>query len=168
MNESCVFTIFLWHWSLNSTLGSNHFWSFFLTKSVSWHDSRQGSLAKPLYCFSYILGRRYHLTSLLWFCGSPWIFIQLKNFFKLPAPGIEPLTLGLQVQHSPLHHGDSPLWCTISNLLKTWVFQSCHSMNVSFTFNENLSSSCREHWSCNILNLLLLTWARNFCGYPVI
>ena len=32
-----------------------------------------------------------------------------NNFFKLPAPGIEPLTLGLQVQRSPLHHGDSPL-----------------------------------------------------------
>ena len=35
---------------------------------------------------------RYHLTraSLLWFCGSPWIFIQLNNFFKLPAPHSSP------------------------------------------------------------------------------
>ena len=29
---------------------------------------------------------------------SPWIFIQINNFSKLPAPGIEPLTLGLQSQ----------------------------------------------------------------------
>ena len=34
------------------------------------------------------------------FCVSPWIFIQINNFFKLPAPGIEPLTLGLQIQRS--------------------------------------------------------------------
>jgi hypothetical protein len=53
---------------------------------------------------------RYHLTheSLLWFCGSPWIFIQINNFFKLLAAGIEPLTLGLQVQHFSLHHGGLP------------------------------------------------------------
>ena len=73
---------------------------FFVTEEilVSQHNSRQGSLAKPLYCC-----RRYHLTStsLLWFCWSPWIFIQLNNFFKFPTPGIKPLTLGLQVQHSP-------------------------------------------------------------------
>ena len=30
------------------------------------------------------------------FCGRPWIFIQINNFFKLPAQGIEPLTLGMQ------------------------------------------------------------------------
>ena len=73
---------------------------FFVTEEilVSQHNSRQGSLAKPLYCC-----RRYHLTrtSLLWFCWSPWIFIQLNNFFKFPTLGIKPLTLGLQVQHSP-------------------------------------------------------------------
>ena len=34
------------------------------------------------------------------FCMSPWIFIRVNNFFKLPAPGIEPLTLGLQGQSS--------------------------------------------------------------------
>ena len=32
---------------------------------------------------------------------------QVDNFFKLPVPGIELLGLGLQVQRSPLHHGDS-------------------------------------------------------------
>ena len=80
---------------------------------VSRHDSRQGSLAKPLNCRS-----RYHLTrtSLLWFCGSPWIFIQLDNFFKLPPPGIEPLTLGLYIQHSPPTPRGLPLnyWCNIT------------------------------------------------------
>ena len=61
------------------------------------YDSKQGSLAKPLY-----FCRHYHLThtSLLCFCVSQWIFIQINNFFKLPAPGIEPLTLGLQGQCS--------------------------------------------------------------------
>ena len=39
-------------------------------------------------------------TKALWVCVSPWIFIQINNFFKLPAPGIEPLTLGLQGQCS--------------------------------------------------------------------
>ena len=34
------------------------------------------------------------------FCVSPWIFIQINNFSKLPAAGIEPLTLGLQSQRS--------------------------------------------------------------------
>jgi hypothetical protein len=34
-------------------------------------------------------------------CISIMIFIQINNFFKLPAMGIEPLTLGLQVQCSP-------------------------------------------------------------------
>ena len=53
-------------------------------------------------CESYCR-RRYRLTRtpLLWFCGSPWIFIQLNNFFKLLALGIEPLTLAIQVQCSP-------------------------------------------------------------------
>ena len=32
------------------------------------------------------------------FCVSPWIFIQINNFSKLP--GIEPVTLGLQSQRS--------------------------------------------------------------------
>ena len=32
------------------------------------------------------------------FCESPWIFIHINNFTKLPAQGIEPLTLGLQSQ----------------------------------------------------------------------
>ena len=88
---------------------------FFVTEEilVSRHDSRQGSLAKPLYC-----RRHYHLTrlSLLWFCGSPWIFIQLNNFFKLPAPGIELLTLGLQVQCSLLTPRGLSLnfWCNIA------------------------------------------------------
>ena len=34
------------------------------------------------------------------FCVSPWIFIQINNFSKLPALGIKPLTLALQSQHS--------------------------------------------------------------------
>ena len=34
------------------------------------------------------------------FCVSPWIFIQINNFFKLPVPGIEPLTLGFLGQSS--------------------------------------------------------------------
>ena len=67
---------------------------FFVTEEilVSQHNSRQGSLAKPLYCC-----RRYHLTS----TSLLWIFIQLNHFFKLQMRGIEPLTLGLQVQCSP-------------------------------------------------------------------
>ena len=32
------------------------------------------------------------------FCVSPGIFIQINNISKLPAPVIEPLTLGLQNQ----------------------------------------------------------------------
>ena len=32
------------------------------------------------------------------------IFIQISNFFEGACNGIEPLTLGLQVQYSPLHH----------------------------------------------------------------
>ncbi len=35
-------------------------------------------------------------------------------FFKLPAPGIEPLTLGSQVQRSPLHHSDFLIFSFIS------------------------------------------------------
>ena len=44
------------------------------------------------------------------FCGSLWIFIQLNNFFKLPAPGIEPLTPGLQVQSLPPTPRVLPFW----------------------------------------------------------
>ena len=36
-------------------------------------------------------------TKALWVL---WIFIQINIFFKLPAPGIDPLTLGLQGQSS--------------------------------------------------------------------
>ena len=32
--------------------------------------------------------------------------VQINNFFKLLAPGIEPLTFELQVQSSPLHHSE--------------------------------------------------------------
>ena len=40
-------------------------------------------------------------------CMSPWIFIQINNFFKLPAPGIKPLTLGMQDQRTiPSAMGD--------------------------------------------------------------
>ena len=43
------------------------------------------------------------------FCGNPGIFIQINNFFKLPVPVIEPLTLGLQVQRSPPTPRGTPL-----------------------------------------------------------
>ena len=46
--------------------------------------------------------------SLYDFCGSPGIFIQINNFFKLMAPGIQPLTLGLQPRGLPLY------WITIT------------------------------------------------------
>ena len=40
------------------------------------------------------------------FCVSPWIFIQINNFSKLP--GMEPLTLGLQSQRSTSTPRETP------------------------------------------------------------
>ena len=65
------------------------------------------------------------------FCGSPWIFIQINNFFKLTAPGIKPLTLGSQVQRSPpmpQPQGTPPakfllsshIYSALNILLETW------------------------------------------------
>ena len=47
------------------------FFFFFLTEEilVSRHDSRQGSLAKPLYCCSKLLGWHYHLTPRVFVMG---------------------------------------------------------------------------------------------------
>ena len=50
-------------------------------------------------------------TSLLWFCGSPWIIIQLNNFSKLPATGIEPLIIGRSPTPQGLPNLHSYLLC---------------------------------------------------------
>jgi hypothetical protein len=63
--------------------------------------------------------------SVMILCGVSEIFIQLNNFFKLLAPGIEPLTLRLQVQCSP----------TPRALLATFLF--IHS-----TTNHNAHLAC--------------------------
>ena len=63
------------------------------------------------------------------FCGSPWIFIQINNFFKLLAPGIEPLTLGSQVQRSPPRPRGTPCWLTLFRLLLQYQL---HQVNIWF------------------------------------
>ena len=87
---------------------------FFVTEEILYSITAvydQVSYAKSLcYWFSKLLGRWYHLTrtSLLWCCGSPWLFIQISNFFKLLAPGIQHWPLGYKSNALPLHHGGLP------------------------------------------------------------
>ena len=79
--------------------------------------------------------------SLFWFCGSPWIFIQINNFFKLPVPGIEPLTLGLQVQRFPPTPRGTPfihsiIWLIWKFSLEINAFGSYTSSNWNQKFFE--------------------------------
>ena len=120
--------------SISSTSGEILFWKQFWKQIwkqfwnkfffCNWGDTIQyhGGLGlrelgqAPVLLMFYLLGRRYHLThtSLLWFCGSPWILIQLNNFFKLLAPGSKLLTLRLQVQHSTSKPRGLPITVVIS------------------------------------------------------
>ena len=69
-------------------------------------------------------------------CVSPWIFIQIKNFFKLLALGIKPLTLGRQGQCSIcLGYCPSILYHTKLSLVYvsgfTWAHISCYTSGLS-------------------------------------
>ncbi len=74
---------------------------------VSRHDSRQGSLAKPLYCC-----RRYHLThtSLLWFLCESMNFHPDKQLFpSCRRRGSNRWPLDYKASALPLPHGGPTL-----------------------------------------------------------
>ena len=56
------------------------------------------------------------------------MFIQINNLFKLPAPGIEPLTLGLQVQRSPPTPWGTP---ASKGFIQEILLKRCYSKDVT-------------------------------------
>ena len=90
------------------------------------------------------------------FCGSPWIFIQINNFLKLPVPGIKPLTLGSQVQRTHSTPRGNPF-----GLATVWFFSQmdtmccCTNLRISNPSSLFWKIATREaEWSCTyVLNL---------------
>ena len=88
--------------------------------------TRPGSLWHSMIYPNHLEWRLYE------FCVSQWIFIQINNFFNLPVPGIEPLTLGLQGQCStPTPQGltcQLPLKVELSKyIIILWSYLICFS-----------------------------------------
>ena len=77
-----------------------HYVSFVLHKGMSFKWETECGLG-TLHCGLMSPVAPWPSEQMLYeFCLSPWIFIQINNFFKLPALGIEPLALTLQGQCS--------------------------------------------------------------------
>ena len=73
------------------------------------------------------------------FCANPWIFNQINNFSKLPTPGIEPLTLGLQSQRSTsTPWGTHTLWCYIRSKSLSNDYEKLIKIGITIPFDLRL------------------------------
>jgi hypothetical protein len=103
-----------------------YIWVFFVTEEIlRRHDSRRGSLAKPLY-----FCRRYHLThtSLLWFLCESMNFHPDKQLFpSCWRRGSNRWPLDYKARALPIHHGGPTLkicYCLCKVDGVTWISSS--------------------------------------------
>ena len=107
------------------------------------------------------------------YCSSPWTFIQINNFSRLPALGIEPLTHGLQNQHSTSTPWGTHFIKNLTQVLKSYYTVQCSAVQGDVN-QDGVYRSKRDHGFlyyiahyvciyCNRLLLFQLVWRVKNC-----